>query len=165
MLLLSEPPTAQCLPSFSPPIPDHSQSNMYTTYPPPSYMTDYYPSTTDASLPSHYPVSSIMGQSHQETSGQVRGVHSRPKPQCWEHGCNGRQFSTFGNLLRHQREKSGQATKATCPECGAEFTRTTARNGHLMDGKCKTKLAAGSAGNSVKADSPEKDKGSFGRRI
>lgn len=37
-------------------------------------------------------------------------VNTRPKPQCWEHGCNGRQFSTFSNLLRHQREKHGQAT-------------------------------------------------------
>ncbi|ERS96031.1 uncharacterized protein SPSK_00837 [Sporothrix schenckii 1099-18] len=67
----------------------------------------------------------------------VRVVQSRPKPQCWEHGCNGRQFSTFSNLLRHQREKSGQATKAVCPNCGAEFTRTTARNGHLQHDKCK----------------------------
>ncbi|POR39448.1 Uncharacterized protein TPAR_00361 [Tolypocladium paradoxum] len=67
----------------------------------------------------------------------VRVVQSRPKPRCWEHGCNGRQFSTFSNLLRHQREKSGQAAKATCPNCGAEFTRTTARNGHLLHDKCK----------------------------
>ncbi|KAH8602666.1 hypothetical protein B0O99DRAFT_647537 [Bisporella sp. PMI_857] len=67
----------------------------------------------------------------------VRVVHSRPKPQCWEHGCNGRQFSTFSNLLRHQREKSGQATKSSCPNCGAEFTRTTARNGHMAHEKCK----------------------------
>ncbi|EFX04329.1 hypothetical protein CMQ_1257 [Grosmannia clavigera kw1407] len=67
----------------------------------------------------------------------VRVVQSRPKPQCWEHGCNGRQFSTFSNLLRHQREKSGQAAKAVCPNCGAEFTRTTARNGHLAHDKCK----------------------------
>ncbi len=58
-------------------------------------------------------------------TGHVRVVQSRPKPQCWEHGCNGRQFSTFSNLLRHQREKSGQAAKASCPNCGAEFTRTT----------------------------------------
>lgn len=67
----------------------------------------------------------------------VRVVHSRPKPQCWEHGCNGRQFSTFSNLLRHQREKSGAAAKSTCPHCGAEFTRTTARNGHMLHDKCK----------------------------
>lgn len=58
-------------------------------------------------------------------SSHVRVVQARPKPQCWEHGCNGRQFSTFSNLLRHQREKSGQATKSSCPNCGAEFTRTT----------------------------------------
>ncbi|OTB00053.1 hypothetical protein M426DRAFT_66627 [Hypoxylon sp. CI-4A] len=72
-----------------------------------------------------------------QEAGHVRVVQSRPKPQCWEHGCNGRQFSTFSNLLRHQREKSGQAAKATCPNCGAEFTRTTARNGHLLHDKCK----------------------------
>ncbi|KAK4230955.1 hypothetical protein QBC38DRAFT_355796 [Podospora fimiseda] len=86
-----------------------------------------------------YPGQPVMGQNPHDTTGQVRVVHSRPKPQCWEHGCNGRQFSTFSNLLRHQREKSGQATKATCPNCGAEFTRTTARNGHLQHDKCKKK--------------------------
>lgn len=62
--------------------------------------------------------------------------HGRPKPQCWDHGCNGRQFSTFSNLLRHQREKSGSASKSYCPRCGAEFTRSTARNGHLAHDKC-----------------------------
>ncbi|RMX92878.1 hypothetical protein D0867_14411 [Hortaea werneckii] len=66
----------------------------------------------------------------------IRVLNQRPKPQCWEHGCNGRQFSTFSNLLRHQREKSGTATKSYCPKCGAEFTRTTARNGHLAHDKC-----------------------------
>ncbi|KAK3939121.1 hypothetical protein QBC46DRAFT_263886 [Diplogelasinospora grovesii] len=89
-----------------------------------------------------YPVPSVMGGGPggpQDAAGQVRVVTQRPKPQCWEHGCNGRQFSTFSNLLRHQREKSGQAAKATCPNCGAEFTRTTARNGHLLHDKCKQK--------------------------
>ncbi|OJD16482.1 hypothetical protein AJ78_03337 [Emergomyces pasteurianus Ep9510] len=70
---------------------------------------------------------------------QVRVVNSRPKPQCWDHGCNGREFSTFSNLLRHQREKAGTATKSECPHCGTVFTRTTARNGHLAQGKCKAK--------------------------
>jgi len=80
----------------------------------------------------------------QEGSSHVRVVSPvRPKPQCWEHGCNGRQFSTFSNLLRHQREKSGQAAKASCPNCGAEFTRTTARNGHLQHDKCKQKRSGG----------------------
>ena len=68
---------------------------------------------------------------------QVRVLGSRPKPQCWDHGCNGRQFSTFSNLLRHQREKSGTAAKSECPHCGTVFTRTTARNGHMAHGKCK----------------------------
>lgn len=72
----------------------------------------------------------------------------RDKPQCWEHGCNGREFSTFSNLLRHQREKSGSAAKAYCPRCGAEFTRTTARNGHMEHGKCKSRRAS-VAGNST----------------
>ncbi|KAI1944453.1 hypothetical protein LOZ04_000790 [Ophidiomyces ophidiicola] len=70
---------------------------------------------------------------------QVRVVHSRTKPQCWDHGCNGREFSTFSNLLRHQREKAGLAAKSECPYCGTVFTRTTARNGHLSQGKCKVK--------------------------
>lgn len=70
----------------------------------------------------------------------IRILETRSRPQCWEHGCNGRQFSTFSNLLRHQREKSGTATKSYCPRCGAEFTRTTARNGHLAHDKCTKRL-------------------------
>ncbi|PNY24919.1 Uncharacterized protein TCAP_05142 [Tolypocladium capitatum] len=86
-----------------------------------------------------YQMPAVTTSSHASTQedSHVRVVQSRPKPRCWEHGCNGRQFSTFSNLLRHQREKSGQAVKATCPNCGAEFTRTTARNGHLLHDKCK----------------------------
>ncbi|KAG6081767.1 hypothetical protein E4U30_002992 [Claviceps sp. LM220 group G6] len=84
------------------------------------------------------PSGATVGSTGSSQEGShVRVVQSRPKPRCWDHGCNGRQFSTFSNLLRHQREKSGQATKATCPNCGAEFTRTTARNGHLLHDKCK----------------------------
>ncbi|KAL2135657.1 hypothetical protein VTI74DRAFT_7467 [Chaetomium olivicolor] len=154
--LLAEPSTSQYLPPFSPPVPDPSQASMYTNpYPTQSYIPDYsYPATTAPSLPSHYgsivpdpnlgmySVPPVMPSGSSDASGQVRVVHSRPKPQCWEHGCNGRQFSTFSNLLRHQREKSGQATKAVCPNCGAEFTRTTARNGHLLHDKCKKKSSS-----------------------
>ena len=73
----------------------------------------------------------------ESSPGELEILSSRPKPQCWDHGCNGRQFSTFSNLLRHQREKSGSAMKVVCPYCGTEFTRTTARNGHMYGGKCK----------------------------
>jgi hypothetical protein len=76
-----------------------------------------------------------------DNQGHVRVVQSRPKPQCWEHGCNGRQFTTFSNLLRHQREESGHSKKASCPDCGAEFTRAKIRNKiflrHLL--ACKQK--------------------------
>ncbi|TLD03389.1 uncharacterized protein PgNI_12344 [Pyricularia grisea] len=72
----------------------------------------------------------------QNTTPNVQMVN-RPKLQCWEHGCNGRSFSSFSNLLRHQRKKSGQATKVTCPNCGTEFTRAAARNLHQENGKCK----------------------------
>jgi len=73
----------------------------------------------------------------ESSPAEIEIMPARPKPQCWDHGCNGRQFSTFSNLLRHQREKSGSAMKAVCPYCGTEFTRTTARNGHMSGGKCK----------------------------
>jgi len=89
---------------------------------------------TIAPVPSNFPA---VPQTLESTPNEVDVMGSRQKPQCWDHGCNGRQFSTFSNLLRHQREKSGTANKARCPHCGTEFTRTTARNGHLYGGKCK----------------------------
>jgi hypothetical protein len=61
---------------------------------------------------------------------------SNGKAQCWEHGCNGRQFSTWSNLKRHQKEKSGKTKKVLCPQCGGEFTRNTARDTHLAKGSC-----------------------------
>lgn len=85
-------------------------------------------------VPSNFPP---ISQPLESTPAEAEVIGSRTKPQCWDHGCNGRQFSTFSNLLRHQREKSGTATKARCPHCGTEFTRTTARNGHMFGGKCK----------------------------
>ncbi|KAI1268759.1 hypothetical protein F5Y18DRAFT_166051 [Xylariaceae sp. FL1019] len=164
--LLAEP-VSTVGPSYMPaystsPLPDHSSSHVFTPHYSPLPSSDYmgmnyspaFPPTTAQSLSSQYSSrassmseSGIMypvqppvlpsGNPQGPDGGHVRVVQSRPKPQCWEHGCNGRQFSTFSNLLRHQREKSGQAAKATCPNCGAEFTRTTARNGHLLHDKCK----------------------------
>lgn len=127
-------------------------------YPPTSYgiseysplPTTLYPATTSAppyasyeqsstlAPPSAGSVPGLSSSPGSQTNGMMpRVLNSRPKPQCWEHGCNGRQFSTFSNLLRHQREKSGTAAKSYCPRCGAEFTRTTARNGHMAHEKCK----------------------------
>lgn len=133
-------------------------------YPPASYgMSEYsqlptsmYPATT---TPAPYPAYEHspglappgpggmpgLGSSPNSQSVTPRILNSRPKPQCWEHGCNGRQFSTFSNLLRHQREKSGTAAKSYCPRCGAEFTRTTARNGHMAHEKCKPRRTSDSS--------------------
>ncbi|KAJ5835626.1 hypothetical protein N7447_001652 [Penicillium robsamsonii] len=113
----------------------------------PSY---YFPDTS--SIPSHpasnssQPPSMAPEPSYSspelaaaaDSDHPVRVLSLRPRPQCWDHGCNGREFSTFSNLLRHQREKSGVVAKAECPICGAVFTRTTARNIHVAQGKCKS---------------------------
>jgi hypothetical protein len=131
--------------------------NRPSLYPPSSYAvseyaplpTTLYPvSTSPAPYPSYETSPSIAPPSagavpgNQSNGVMPRILNSRPKPQCWEHGCNGRQFSTFSNLLRHQREKSGTAAKSYCPRCGAEFTRTTARNGHMAHEKCKPRRAS-----------------------
>ncbi|KAI1193743.1 hypothetical protein F5X97DRAFT_338607 [Nemania serpens] len=58
------------------------------------------------------------------------------KPRCWEHGCNGREFSSKSNLMRHMKEKSGASNKCTCPLCGAIFTRSSARDTHLAKQSC-----------------------------
>ena len=135
-------------------------------YPPTTYsVNDYHPlptmypptTTTPAAYASYEtqlsapPASGSIpslssSPSTQGNSVMPRVLNSRPKPQCWEHGCKGRQFSTFSNLLRHQREKSGTASKSMCPRCGAEFTRTTARNGHVAHDKCKPRRASEASG-------------------
>lgn len=112
--------------------------------PTPNPQETMYIPTQSQNVPPYFPPLSSSGQPFppvhgmlESTPGELEIMSSRPKPQCWDHGCNGRQFSTFSNLLRHQREKSGSAMKAICPYCGTEFTRTTARNGHMYGGKCK----------------------------
>lgn len=112
------------------PMPGQLQGNL-------NYGQPMYNASSMSSLPRS--MSSVSADS-------IRGSSQKPKPQCWEHGCNGRKFSTFSNLLRHQREKSGTASKSYCPKCGAEFTRTTARNGHLAHDKCTKQRKSSSEG-------------------
>lgn len=57
---------------------------------------------------------------------------------CWEHGCNGRAFTTSSNLNRHRRERSSGRAFHLCPLCGAYFSRTTARNEHIQKRSCTT---------------------------
>lgn len=65
------------------------------------------------------------------------GTQHTKEVKCFDHGCNGRPFSTHSNYLRHVREKSGTATKSVCPKCGASFTRKTAMTGHMQQNKCR----------------------------
>lgn len=55
---------------------------------------------------------------------------------CWEHGCQGRRFSTRSNLIRHLNEKSKQRPEWKCPNCKAIFSRTSARNQHVAKKSC-----------------------------
>ncbi|OQD83474.1 hypothetical protein PENANT_c016G01466 [Penicillium antarcticum] len=123
--LMTTPPYMMSQPAyyFAEPTSIPSQPSSINSQPPPMVSPEpmYSPSNSAAT----------------SDTDQVRVVNSRPRPQCWDHGCNGREFSTFSNLLRHQREKSGVVAKAECPICGAVFTRTTARNIHVAQGKCK----------------------------
>ncbi|KAF2664905.1 hypothetical protein BT63DRAFT_443225 [Microthyrium microscopicum] len=105
--------------------PSYSQSGSSYIPTQPSYMQSHDPrSTVDPSM----------------TQGERPKLNDPPKEtRCWDHGCNGRVFSTHSNYLRHVREKSGNATKATCPHCGAPFTRKTAMRQHVDNKKCGKK--------------------------
>ena len=53
--------------------------------------------------------------------------------ECWDHGCNGRMFSSKSDLLLH--ESNMKAT--TCPFCSMVFHAEDAYKGHLRYGPCQ----------------------------
>ncbi|KAL8850800.1 MAG: hypothetical protein Q9221_004298 [Calogaya cf. arnoldii] len=55
------------------------------------------------------------GSSRRAGEPQTVEEETPRKRQCFDHGCNGRRFSSFSNLLRHQREKSRIASKSVMP--------------------------------------------------
>ena len=55
---------------------------------------------------------------------------------CYEHGCNGRKFSSSSTYRRHCREQSA-CHKHTCAFCGQQFSRSSARDVHISQGRCK----------------------------
>lgn len=55
--------------------------------------------------------------------------------QCWQHGCNGRSFSSLSNYRRHIRERS--KPPAMCQLCGQRFSRKGARDAHQAQQRCK----------------------------
>lgn len=60
----------------------------------------------------------------------------RPVIRCWDHGCDGRRFSSISNFRRHQRERAGQTPVCFCPRCGAAFYRRWTRDHHVERGSC-----------------------------
>ncbi|KAI0380214.1 hypothetical protein F5Y04DRAFT_257724 [Hypomontagnella monticulosa] len=88
--------------------------------------TDLYPNALDKLSTG---VSDFLGSpGHDDRSS---GKH-----RCWDHGCNGREFSSKSNFVRHVKERSGASTKGVCPLCGAIFTRNSARDTHLAKQSC-----------------------------
>ena len=83
-------------------------------------------------------VASDLGRSHVQdpniNKSQVR---------CWQHGCNGRTFSSLSNYRRHCREKRLNRLP-TCSRCGRGFSRTGARNSHYQQRRCKVVVLDGS---------------------
>lgn len=104
----------------------------------------YSQETISYDLPRH-PVSARLYQTSDyklncfETSNTLSNK-SLPNDQnirCYDHGCDGRGFSSVGNFVRHQREKSDKANRFICHFCGQLFTRQTARNLHVSRRRCK----------------------------
>jgi hypothetical protein len=57
--------------------------------------------------------------------------------QCWDHGCDGRKFSSLSNYRRHCRERNATSEALICcPYCGQNFTRTSGRDAHIERGRC-----------------------------
>lgn len=124
-------PTTTSIPTSLPYSTTAVPSDMYLPY----SSQSRYLSSHGNYLPGHGHLSTIDPGA--VTQGGERVVDPPRESRCWDHGCNGRAFSTHSNFLRHQREKNGQASKSSCPRCGAMFTRKTAMNGHMLHEKCK----------------------------
>lgn len=77
-----------------------------------------------------------------ETSEKPSLHISRPQTsssgdyRCYQHGCEGRRFSSSENYRRHIRERS-RLDRTTCPFCAAVFTRKSNKDTHVRKGRCK----------------------------
>jgi len=59
---------------------------------------------------------------------------------CWQHGCDGRTFSSLSNYRRHCKEKNQHQSKAVCYRCGRSFSRTAGRDLHYSERRCLVTL-------------------------
>ncbi|KAI5863028.1 hypothetical protein GGS23DRAFT_596798 [Durotheca rogersii] len=79
---------------------------------------------------------SSASSTDQPTEADQGGAGGGGKNRCWDHGCNGREFSSKSNFVRHVKERAGTSAKGVCPLCGAVFTRNSARDTHLAKQSC-----------------------------
>jgi len=70
------------------------------------------------------------------STSPIVGHVSRSVIRCYDHGCDGRTFSSISNYRRHQRERAGQSPVCFCPRCGAAFYRRWTRDHHVERGSC-----------------------------
>lgn len=73
---------------------------------------------------------------YQSGASQLNSAAADGRLRCYDHGCDGRTFSSPENFRRHIREKQ-RSIVAICIFCQASFTRKSNRDKHLSNGKCK----------------------------
>ncbi|KAI5269508.1 hypothetical protein E4T47_07003 [Aureobasidium subglaciale] len=74
---------------------------------------------------------------HENPVYKSASINSRKDLQCWDHGCQGRAFSSRSNLRRHQREQDARVKLLPCPFCGTTFYRKWTRDQHVARMSCK----------------------------
>jgi hypothetical protein len=95
--------------------------------------------TPGSALESLTPPADHFAEQQQQQNPLQASASAWPQDlRCFDHGCDGRRFSSIGNLVRHQKEQSRglSARRYKCPYCDQTFTRSTARNVHLSRGRC-----------------------------
>lgn len=94
--------------------------------------------TPGSALESLTPADYFTEQQQRQDPPQASASAWTQDLRCFDHGCDGRRFSSIGNLVRHQKEQSRNlsARRYKCPFCDQTFTRSTARNVHLSRGRC-----------------------------
>lgn len=90
-----------------------------------------------SAAPSHTADSFTSAEPSSSASTSPVDEHAdRPAIRCYDHGCDGRTFSSISNFRRHQRERAGQGPVCFCPRCGATFYRRWTRDHHVERGSC-----------------------------
>lgn len=78
-----------------------------------------------------------------QSQQSLRNLSRSPSPhRCFDHGCNGRSFSSRSNLRRHQRERARLTRILPCPLCGAKFYRRWTRNQHVLRASCLQRMSS-----------------------